>query len=182
VTDVHVEWPVPTSGLVAPAMDLYLGQPVQARVKLEDFSPGASVAVSGLVNGIPWYQRIAMPQDVPDSEASSPLAVRWAHEQVEHLLDIALLSGQGVDSVREAVLALGLLHQLVTPFTSFIAVEQQISRPPWADAGEFRVPAMPPAGKANFASTALGLDLWLYLGVGGLLLSAFLIAMTQEDR
>ena len=51
------------------------------------------------------------------------IATLWAREKNEHLLD-QKVKGRPEQDVRRSVLEVALTHQLMSPYTSFVAVEQ----------------------------------------------------------
>lgn len=181
VTQVQIDWPVGAEPAVPIAADLYLGQPLIQRVKLDEAPAGGRVEVSGLLDGRPWRSSVQLPALAQDVASGTTISRRWASQRIDWLLDGAWVAGIPQSHVRPLVLALGLKHQLATPFTSFVAVEQRVSRPQSESARSRQVPAMPPAGAAHFASTALGIDLWIYAGVACLLLGVVMLRLCREE-
>jgi Ca-activated chloride channel family protein len=86
------------------------------------------VIVTGFRGGEPYREVIpvALPALERDHEA---LASIWARARVETLLrrDLgALQRGSYPEALREEVVAVALAYRLVTPFTSFVAVEERV--------------------------------------------------------
>ena len=76
---------------------------------------------------------IDVPVDFPETTPARPhLAQLWAKSRVERLLDEMRCQG-GKAEIEQEIRALGLAHQLVTPYTSFLVVEQDAKL---ADAAE----------------------------------------------
>ncbi|WP_237444678.1 marine proteobacterial sortase target protein [Sinobacterium norvegicum] len=132
LTDISITWPAGFEAESYPAKipDLYVGQPLLIKTKLVESnaerqsgeSPG-EVEVRGTLAGQPWRQRLVL-----GGPSSSAIASLWAEDKIQHLMGQKY---RGVDPqwVREQVLAVALGHQLVSDYTSLIAVEQKISRP-----------------------------------------------------
>ncbi len=183
LTDITIDWPVDTEPASPVMADLYHGQPVRSLVRFEE-PPGAQiVTVRGLLGGWPWQSdvRLTLPRTTGDSRGRGGVSSRWAQQRVQWLLDQAVLAGQPESSVRDAVLALGLAHNLVTPFTSLIAEEMRRARPPAANAGEFMVPPQVPAKDFEFPQTATAASLWLYFGLLTLFLGVLVVALSRDD-
>ena len=108
----------------------------------------------------------------------------WARQKIAELLDGKIL-GVPEPEVRAAVLPVALAHQLVSPYTSFVAVEQRISRPAAETLNSKAVPNLPPAGQSPqpyaWPQTATGAPAQLALGTL-LLLAALLLWGLQPGR
>ena len=182
LSDIRIDWPVPVEAAGIRPGDLYLGEPLRQRVRLLAPVNLGEVVVSGVMDGRRW--QVAVPLDARQNRVMTHevLAARWAQERIDWLLDGALVTGQSQDVVRDDVLALGLDYALLTPFTSFVAVEERMSRPPSLDAGRYWVSNAVPAGAVRFAQTAIGVELWLYFGLAAVLLGALGWAVTRESE
>jgi Ca-activated chloride channel family protein len=87
-----------------------------------------SVVVRGYRGGEAWREEIdvEIPERAPDNAA---LAATWARAKVDELLarDLAALQrGQVPDSTKQQVVEIALAHEILTPFTSFVAVEERV--------------------------------------------------------
>ncbi|AWB67143.1 marine proteobacterial sortase target protein [Saccharobesus litoralis] len=89
------------------------------------------------------------------------LASVWAKKQVANLNQQMMLGGDR-EQLKHQITNLGLNYRLVTPFTSFVAVEQQVSRPNSIPASEKRIANSLPSGQ-RLPQTALGLQASLNL-------------------
>ncbi len=98
--------------------DLYFGEPLQITVKSQ--LPIASVQLSGDTVSAPWYQQLI----INDSPSSKGISSLWARRKIEGLLD-SLVIGANRDKIKSLVIATSLNHQIISPYTSFIAVEKQ---------------------------------------------------------
>jgi Ca-activated chloride channel family protein len=81
-----------------------------------------------------------------DSASHSGIGVRWAEEKIAALLD-EKVRGRPEAEVREAVLEVALQHQLMSPYTSFVAVEETPSRPQDQAVAQAPVPNLLPQGQ-----------------------------------
>ncbi|HYG76960.1 MAG TPA: VIT domain-containing protein [Planctomycetota bacterium] len=102
--------------------DLYLGRQtvIAARYK----SPGTGrVIVRGKRNGNDVV--IQAPLDLPEKtlQATSYLPRQWALRKVGFLLDQMRLNGENKE-LKDEVIRLGTLHGIVTPYTSYLALER----------------------------------------------------------
>ncbi len=84
--------------------------------------PQGSIIVSGIGgNGIAFEKRINLAEAAAAQGLKHPaLPVLWARERVRHLTD---LQKHDDGTIRE-ITALGLNHSLLTPYTSFVAVDE----------------------------------------------------------
>ena len=87
-----------------------------------------------------------------DTDRHLGVASLWARRKITRLLD-QKISGRDEASVRAEVLPLALAHQLLSPYTSFVAVEEVVSRLPGDSLGRKAVRNTPPEGQSpqNFA-------------------------------
>src|SRR5262249_27322399 len=83
----------------------------------------ATVEVRGKLAGKPYAQRleVALPAEEPRNAA---LATLWARREIDRLT--AEGEVKGADGVEKAIVDLALEHQLMTRYTSFVAVEERI--------------------------------------------------------
>ena len=83
------------------------------------------------------------------------------------------------------MLPLALQHQLLSPYTSFVAVEQRISRPENSPLGSQPVPNSRPRGQAPqtyaYPQTATTAPANIWFGALFLLGAILVRAMRQED-
>jgi len=151
--------------------DLYFGEPLQITLKSQ--LPITSVQLSGESVSAPWYQQLI----INDSPSSKGISSLWARRKIESLLD-SLVIGANKDTVKSQVIATSINHQIISPYTSFIAVEKQPkvsslfakdnlsgvhkSQGNAIQAHESLMVAMP--------QTALGWKLQLFIGIALLLL------------
>jgi Ca-activated chloride channel homolog len=113
--------------LPAEVSDVWAERPLLVHARYR--KPGRGrVVVEGFRGGAPFREAIDVV--LPARErGNDALASIWARERVEELLrrDYAALQRQQFpEPLREAVIEVALAHRLVTPFTSFVAVEDRV--------------------------------------------------------
>ncbi|WP_462157476.1 marine proteobacterial sortase target protein [Pseudoalteromonas sp. GB56] len=99
-----------------PLPDLYFGEPIMVAIKL---TPGQQdILIDANSQFGPLQMRMPMHDSTANYPHSEAIARLWARQQISSLL---LYHQQ--DKVRQQVLDLALEHQLLSPFTAFIAIE-----------------------------------------------------------
>lgn len=139
--------------------DLYIGEPLMVLAK----SAGETneVHIKGELAGKAWNTRVIV-SNAPNSQNLDKL---WAREKIHQLQSQQVLSGQNVGKVKSNIMQLGIDHQLVTAYTSFIAVEEAISKPAQMNAKEKSVVNLMPKGNAMFVpNTATPAALMILIG------------------
>ena len=128
--NVQVSWPAGVEAWPERIPDLYAGQPLSLAVNFGQQPPSGNVEISADINGKPWRQQLQLSTGSdPQSPAAHPgVASLWARAKIAGLLD-QKVAGREEDGVRKDVLAVALQHQLLSPYTSFVAVEEVVSRP-----------------------------------------------------
>ncbi|MDR1889024.1 MAG: VIT and VWA domain-containing protein [Zoogloeaceae bacterium] len=84
-----------------------------------------------------------------DAQQYAVLRHLWARHRIAELSDQEGLEGSG--ALREKITALGLKYSLLTRYTSFLAVDQQIRNPDAAAAASVQQPLPLPQGVSNLA-------------------------------
>lgn len=156
-----------------PIPDLYYGEPLM--VALRSSGTIGDLVVSGRQLEQVWQYRVDL-----SGQASRPgIARLWARKKIrEHMESLAL--GADETSVRKMVLETALAHQLVSRYTSLVAVDPAPSRPAGENLGKAVIKGAPPAGlqlEAVFgggAQTATPAALQLLMGSGVLILAGML--------
>jgi len=117
LTDVAVEWDqAAVDSYPDPVPDLYLGQPLVVVARLHGST--GEVRARGRAGDAPWSARISI-DGAPRGQAIARL---WARARIDALLD-TLTDGAAEPDVREKVLEVALQHELVTRYTSLVAVD-----------------------------------------------------------
>jgi Ca-activated chloride channel family protein len=100
--------------------DLYAGEPLFVSLRLRASPAAARAVLTGHVAGGPLRLDVEV---LPGAARGSGIATRWARAKVEDLMD-GLSLGADEAAVRQEVVAVALGFDLVTRFTSLVAVEE----------------------------------------------------------
>ena len=130
--------------------DLFADRPIVVFGKWRGAANGV-VTVSGNAGNGVYTQRFNM-ADAQSSEADHALRYLWARTRIARLSDY-MFDGNP-DANRPAVTALGLQYNLLTPYTSFIAVHEVV-RNPGGDSEEVDQPRPLPLYVSNLAVSAV---------------------------
>ncbi len=129
---LRAAWPeMDQSGVEAypsPLPDLYAGQPLVFSTKVAGLRLGAltgELAISGARGGATWRRNLALGAVQP----APGVAAIWARAKIDQIED-GRFTGEDPAKVREGVIEVALGHQLVTPYTSLVAVDDRPARPP----------------------------------------------------
>ncbi|MEN8774514.1 MAG: VIT and VWA domain-containing protein [Akkermansiaceae bacterium] len=100
--------------------DLFFGQPLSLVGKWQG---SGTITITGTAgNG----EKITQNFKIPESFDQPSLPTLWARTKVKELSDFAQLTGR--DSEKKEVTELGLKYQLLTPFTSFVAIAEEVRK------------------------------------------------------
>ncbi len=181
LTDIAVSWPGQTAKTEAfPGRigDLFRGEPM---VQVVRGLPGeGELNVSGrLPDGSQWQQSLRLDQ----AAKGKGLHRHWAKQKINSLMDSGL-TGQVDDDSQAEVTRLGLKHQLMTKFTSFLAQEKTPSRPTEETLATDSVPTLLPAGSQGtmlrYPQTATLSPLLIAIGLVGLMFSAAITLLQRR--
>lgn len=135
LSHLNVEWPENMQVDTWPKQlpDLYLGEPLVLHSRFDQaVAKDVRVTITGQIAGKTWQRSLQLqskqqPQG-QDADQQKGIAKLWARKKIGALLD-EKVRGKDANMVRKQVLDLALHHQLVSPYTSLVAVEEKISRP-----------------------------------------------------
>jgi Ca-activated chloride channel family protein len=185
VVNLRIDWPVAAEAWPERLPDLYVGEPLMVAARFGPHPPAGEVSVSGEIDGRPWSRRLRpATQGHSGSSVGHPgVASLWARRKITGLLD-QLVTGADETAVRAEVLGLALEHQLLSPYTSFVAVEEAVSRPDGAAAGREAVANTRPLGQSPqafaFPRGASPGPVQLWLGLLLLFAALMVWVMRQE--
>jgi Ca-activated chloride channel homolog len=126
--------------------DLYAERPVTLLGRYRG-APAGRIVLTGQSAAGPFRREIDLSTATPRVE-DAPLRVLWARRWVELLMDEHHLGP--APELEQAVTELGLAHHLLTPFTSFVAVDSEVVNPGGAG-DQARQPLPLPEGVSNLA-------------------------------
>ena len=151
LTDISVDWGGLAVADVYPKRipDLFSAKPVVLTGRYTGSGRG-TIRLRGKMAGRDFEREIAV--ELPEAEPQHDvLAQLWARTRIDDLMkedNKELQHGASHDQLRETITQLGLEYRLMTPFTSFVAVEEMIV----TDGGEPKrvdVPVEIPEGVVN---------------------------------
>ncbi len=124
LTDIEIDWAGLDVWDVYPPYvpDLFADQPVVLHGRYE--APGSGVVtIRGSVAGEPWATRLPV-TFAAEQEENEALAVLWARASIEDMTD-QMHTGE-VEELKEAIIELAIAYRLMSPYTSFVAVEEKV--------------------------------------------------------
>lgn len=180
VANVQIDWPQPVEAFPRTVPDLYWGEPILVTAKLPPWPSrsDARVVITGESAGKPWQRELVLSAgEAPLADVGVPvLAQRFGREKIAFLEDEAYRAGNS-EQARDTVLPVALQYQLMSRFTSLVAVDKTPSRPAQVTAKDGAIANAMPAGSGmqavGYPQTANGL-LW-HLLMGALALVGLLV-------
>ena len=141
LTDIWVTLPDGCNAEIWPDVvpDLYQGEPVMVAAKVDQVSGAAEIR--GRFHGESWSASLPL----EGGSEGRGVGALWARGKIESLMD-QLHEGATEDDVRDQVLEVALEHQLVSKYTSLVAVDVTPSRPDGEAMGTAPVPVNLPDG------------------------------------
>lgn len=127
--------------------DLYLGEPLVVTARFKDAS--GSVAVSGVRGGEVWQDSFSVAGELKGAGIDK----LWARSKIQALMDSV---NQGADraKVRQDVIEIGLRHNLVTDYTSLVAVDVTPTAPAGVEPVRCVLPVNAPRDSVAASSSA----------------------------
>jgi len=166
--NLRVEWQGSAPPEVFPKRlpALYDGEPLLVSARSEYLTGDA--LVSAELSGRAWQQRVPIVQ----ARQESGIGTLWAREKIASLED-ELVRGRPAEQVRNAIVDVALAHQLMSRFTSLVAVESYASRRPGDGLSRSNVPNRIAQGQTmvSMPATATHADLAFLLGVLAIVLA-----------
>lgn len=184
--DFQIEWPAAVDAWPERLPDLYQGQLLSAVANFGSTMPVGDITVSGQINGQAWHQRLQLDAHsaAEGSSGHAGVASVWARQKIAGLMDQKIAGREGA-SVRAEVLPLALKHRLLSPYTSFVAVEQVVSRPMGESADSKAVPNTAPLGQSPqtfaYPRTATTGPAKVWFGVFCLFLAMIIWVLRQPE-
>ncbi|MEM7207751.1 MAG: marine proteobacterial sortase target protein [Pseudomonadota bacterium] len=149
--------------------DLYAGEPLVLAAKVTDKEH--ALAISGVGNGQQWRHDVSANLDSP----GGGIATVWARKKIDALMD-EKIRGRDEAELKREITALGIQHQLVTPYTSLVAIEQKPLRPSHAHLQSENVPNTTPLGQRQVSYPQGSTAAPLMRILGGVCLLGWLLA------
>lgn len=182
LTNVQVQWPEQNGSpdaLPNRPGDLFQGEPLVQVVRGQ--APAGLVRVSGTrSDGQQWQQNLDLQQAAP----GQGLNRQWGRQKIDGLLDAARLDGRETDKAE--VTRLAVAHGLVSPYTSFVAVDETPVRPASTPLQTEQLPTLLPAGSQagmlRYPQTATLAPLYTALGLIGLMFTLAIGLLHRRAR
>ncbi|WP_428033515.1 marine proteobacterial sortase target protein [Amphritea sp.] len=162
--DLKAQWPADVTVESYPANipDLYVSEPIMLIARSE--KPIDTVTLTGQIAGQPWQQELLVKQG--GSATAENINKIWALDKVNDLIEKSVLYGEPVTKYKNDIVKIGVENQIVTQFTSFVAVDEAIAKPEKAVAKDEQVPNLLPNAKTVHApGTATPATLQILLGL-----------------
>lgn len=128
LTDLTLDWQNAAAWDLYPARltDLYAGQPLELCGRVKISGAEAALLVHGQVQG----QKVTMRVALSGGENAEPMIGRaWARARLDDLMERMAEDPQKASALRAEIIGLALEHHLVTPYTAFVALDQDVANP-----------------------------------------------------
>lgn len=165
--DVAVSWPQGAAAYPEKPGDLFQGEPLLIVTRGQ--RPEGELAIQGrLPDGALWQRSLPLNSAAP----GQGLHRYWARQKINQITD-QRIHGASETQIKADVTPLALKHALVTPYTSFVAVDQTPVRTNEETMKSEAVPALLPAGSTpgmlRYPQTATASTLLIAIGLAGLM-------------
>ncbi|WP_159820451.1 marine proteobacterial sortase target protein [Colwellia sp. 20A7] len=177
--------------------DLYSGQPLMISARwlknesneqsnkedrVGNSKVGSTINVSGQLAAMTWQEKVNITnvkdKSINTNSAESSfdadkvnigVAQWWAKEKIDHLIDLHRRGSiEQKEIVKSEITNLALQHHLLSPYTSFIAIEEEITRKEGAPLKSKAINNLMPKGSTQIiplANTSLGIAGYLYFAL-----------------
>jgi Ca-activated chloride channel homolog len=181
LTDITLYWPDGVTPEYAPASigDLYADEPLLITARLPQKARG-TLNITGHSVRV-WGRQIPLHA----AESRAGVATLWARKRIE---DIVNQQAQGVsdDVIRSQVLPLALEYQIVSKYTSLVAIDKTPARAPGESLHNARIENTKPHGQnweaSGMPTTATPAQLQLWIGALSLLAAALYLLGSRRKR
>ena len=159
--------------------DIYSGEPLAIAVKTSGETE--DIEVEGVRQGQPWSVRLRLQKGV----SHAGIASLWARQKIKSLMDERLLGGDE-KQLRGEITAVALKYQLVSKYTSLVAVEEAPEKMESPARIEDRAKLQnvkvmtAPIFYAGAAQTATPAELLRILGLAIVVIGLFLLVYTKR--
>jgi Ca-activated chloride channel family protein len=175
LVDLALLWPGGAQPELATSLprDVYTGDPIVILARLPALPPGM-LRLTGRRDGRIWQQELSM----TPVDGQSGLSKLWARDRIGELSRLKSVGGDAT-ALQAQILRLALQYQVVSEYTSLVAVDATPARPVDEALRPEQAPTSAPVGSywqtgsTGFAQTATPAPLWM---LGGLM--ALILALT----
>lgn len=181
LVDLALRWPGGIQPELATSLprDVYAGDPIVILARLPSL-PSGTLTLSGRRGGRPWEQQL--PITLLDGQAG--LSKLWARERIGELSRLKSVGGD-TTALQSQILQLAIQYQVVSEYTSLVAVDDTPARPIDEALRLEQAPTSAPVGSywqtgsTGFAQTATAAPL---LMLAGLMASALALTLYAYRR
>lgn len=138
--DIQIHWPATVEAVPERLPDLYAGQPLMVTARASTLN--GDITIIGRQQGRPWQTTIT----TESLAEANGVAAYWGRSQLQQLLDDPT-SNQDPASRRAAIESLAVEYQLLSPYTSLVAVDRTPSRSREMALQRHNVPTNLPEGR-----------------------------------
>lgn len=182
LTDLEIEWiGAPADYSPDPLADLYVGEPLVIAAKLDEASSG--FVLRGNYGNSLWTREVIFEPANSSESSDSGISTIWAKRKIDTLLDRQRRS-HNPEQERDAITRLALAHQLLSPYTSLVAVDVTPVRPQHEAFAKAKVPNLLPQGSnmqpVHMPAGAAGADTLLMLSLLSAMLAVFVWLMQRR--
>ena len=179
LTDIQTQWSEEVVQYPARVPDLYLGEPVMLLSRRPNVA--TNLEVTGRLGQTQWHAKVTMPAVIDQQQIG--LGKLWARAKISALLDEQITTGDP-DLHKQEIIDLALAQQLMSRYTSFVAVEQRISRPKDAELKSKNIPNLKPVGSEQFSypQTATSWQLFSLIGLLMILATSLVLWRNKTRR
>ncbi|MCJ7626440.1 MAG: hypothetical protein MUO76_23355, partial [Anaerolineaceae bacterium] len=126
LTNVNIKWKNIKAWDIYPSLlpDLYIGEPLEISGRLSADKKSPILVIEGELGNSPRTFEVKLPAK---AESEPVIARLWAKARVEDLLEKTARKRETQHTARTEIISLALEHQLVTPYTAFVAIDNEIT-------------------------------------------------------
>jgi len=195
--DIKLTWPVAQVETFPEHLpDLYSGQPLLVSARWQkgvDKDIKQVIRVSGTLASTAWQEQVditkekkqAVNGDSSQNTSDNGVAQWWAKQKINHLSLLQRRSSTQIKTeIKAQITQLALKHHLVSPYTSFIAIEEKVSRNQNKTLKSEGIKNLMPKGSTQIiplANTALGVLGYFYFSLLLIVVAIFLRLLTRND-
>ncbi len=128
-SDIEIHWPGQVDVYPRRTPSVYQCEPLIVVARADSLE--GQVRITGVAADAPFEQVISLDLE----QQSTGTAKYWARQKIQDLVDEGVMTGQ-LDQLKDEIIEVALAHSLVSRFTSLVAVEEVVSRPPAEQARE----------------------------------------------
>ena len=147
--------------------DVYYGEPLTLLLRTKDISGEVTVKAKLA------QQPVSFPLQLSQATPAQGVAKLWGKQKISTLMDKIHLAQGDPEQLKQDVIKLSLEHNILSQYTSFVAIDAETVRSPEQALRETQIASLLPKGTA-FPQTALGTTPMALLSLLSLMLAALL--------